>query len=69
MAALLHQAGYSLQANAKTTQGNQHSDRDAQFRHINTMEGCHRKTGDPVINVDTRRRNSSGTPPATKGGY
>ena len=35
VARLLHEAGYSLQANAKTLEGSQHPDRDAQFRYLN----------------------------------
>ena len=36
VASLLAAAGYSLQANAKTTEGTQHPDRDGQFRYINS---------------------------------
>lgn len=56
VARLLHEAGYSLQANAKTTEGRQHPDRDAQFEHINAMVRRYRKTGDPVISVDTKKK-------------
>lgn len=66
VAALLHQAGYSLQANAKTTEGNQHPDRDGQFGHINTMVGRYRKTGDPVISVDTKKKELVGETPGYK---
>ncbi len=63
VAALLHQAGYSLQANAKTTEGKQHPDRDAQFGHINTMVRRYLKTGDPVISVDTKKKELVGESP------
>ncbi len=66
VAALLHQAGYSLQANAKTTEGKQHPDRDGQFAHIHTMVGRYRKTGDPVISVDTKKKELIGQSPGYK---
>ena len=66
VAALLHQAGYSLQANAKTTEGKQHPDRDGQFEHINTMVRRYRKTGDPVISVDTKKKELVGESPGYK---
>ncbi|MGH9106649.1 MAG: ISAzo13 family transposase [Acidimicrobiales bacterium] len=56
VAQLLHQLGYSLQATAKTVEGAQHPDRDAQFRHID-QEATHRLTkGEPVISVDTKKK-------------
>jgi DDE family transposase len=66
VAALLHQAGYSLQANAKTTEGKQHPDRDGQFEHINTMVRRYRRTGDPVISVDTKKKELVGETPGYK---
>ena len=66
VARLLHEAGYSLQANAKTTEGNQHPDRDAQFEHINTMVRRYLKTGDPVISVDTKKKELVGESPGYK---
>jgi hypothetical protein len=66
VAALLHQAGYSLQANAKTTEGRQHPDRDGQFRHINMMVTRYRRTGDPVISVDTTKKELVGESPGYK---
>ena len=63
VARLLHEAGYSLQANTKTTEGNQHPDRDAQFEHINTMARRYLKTGDPVISVDTKKKELVGQSP------
>ena len=48
--------GFSLQANAKTLEGPQHPDRDAQFRYISEQARDHQDTGDPVISVDTKKK-------------
>ena len=56
VARLLRQAGYSLQGNAKTIEGKQHPDRDAQFRYINAQVGAFQAAGDPVISVDTKKK-------------
>ena len=53
---LLRQMGYSLQANAKTKEGPQHPDRDAQFRYLNQQVKRFRRSGDPVISVDTKKK-------------
>jgi len=53
---LLHEAGYSMQANAKTTEGAQHPDRDAQFAHLNARAAEHLAAGNPVISVDTKKK-------------
>jgi transposase len=53
---LLHQMGYSLQATAKTVEGAQHPDRDAQFRHINDLATTRLARGEPVISVDTKKK-------------
>jgi hypothetical protein len=53
---LLKKAGYSLQGNAKTVEGKQHPDRDAQFRYINTQVAAFQATGDPVISVDAKKK-------------
>jgi hypothetical protein len=53
---LLHQAGYSLQANAKTLEGSQHGDRDAQFRHIHDTCAAFVAAGDPVVSVDCKKK-------------
>jgi hypothetical protein len=53
---LLHQAGYSLQGNAKTVEGNQNPDRDGQFRHIHNTVAAYRATGDPVVSVDCKKK-------------
>jgi hypothetical protein len=56
VADLLHEMEYSLQANRKTMEGASHPDRDAQFEHINA-EVCGRMTaGQPVISVDTKKK-------------
>ncbi len=53
---LLHQLGYSLQANAKTREGRQHPDRDAQFGHLNATVAAATAVGEPVISVDTKKK-------------
>ena len=53
---LLHQAGYSLQANAKTLEGAQHPDRDAQFRHIHDRVAAAMTAGIPVVSVDCKKK-------------
>jgi len=53
---LLREEGFSLQGNAKTLEGKQHPDRDAQFRYISEQARDHQVTGDPVISVDTKKK-------------
>ena len=53
---LLHEAGYSLQANRKTRQGANHPDRNAQFEHINRRVRRQLKRGEPAISVDTKKK-------------
>ena len=53
---LLHRLGYSLQANAKVTEGRQHPDRDAQFGYLNDMAAAFISDGQPVISVDTKKK-------------
>jgi hypothetical protein len=53
---LLHEAGYSLQANAKTLEGNQNPDRDAQFQHIHDIAARFLSAGDPVVSVDCKKK-------------
>ena len=53
---LLHELGYSLQANRKTLEGSQHPDRDAQFEHITSQSRLFLGAGDPVISVDTKKK-------------
>jgi hypothetical protein len=57
---LLKQANYSLQANAKTIEGRQHPDRDAQFRYINDAVLAHQGDGQPVISVDAKKKEKIG---------
>jgi hypothetical protein len=54
--ALLHQAGYSLQANRKTREGASHPDRNAQFEYINSQVCRFQKRGQPAISVDTKKK-------------
>src|SRR6516165_5912077 len=53
---LLREEGFSLQGNAKTIEGAQHPDRDAQFRYISEQARAHQEAGDPVISVDTKKK-------------
>src|SRR5512142_120305 len=57
---LLRAEGFSLQGNAKTIEGKQHPDRDAQFRYINEQVKAHQGTADPVISVDTKKKELAG---------
>ena len=56
VADLLREEGFSLQANAKTIEGSRHPDRDARFRYLNEQAREHRDTGQPVISVDTKKK-------------
>jgi hypothetical protein len=56
VAGLLRQQGFSLQGNAKTIEGGQHVDRDAQFSYLNDQASQHLAAGDPVISVDTKKK-------------
>jgi hypothetical protein len=56
VAALLDDAGYSLQANRKTKEGKDHPDRDAQFEHINQKVRAFQQAGQPVISVDAKKK-------------
>src|SRR5262249_9380908 len=60
---LLRGAGFSLQATAKTLEGAQHPDRDAQFRYITEQVKDHQAGGEPVISVDTKKREQLGRLP------
>ncbi|MCX4400046.1 ISAzo13 family transposase (plasmid) [Streptomyces sp. NBC_00053] len=53
---LLREEGFSLQAGAKTIEGKQHPDRDAQFRYINERARQHIDAGQPVISVDAKKK-------------
>jgi hypothetical protein len=56
VANLLHSVGYSLQGTRKTLEGSQHPDRDDQFRYINALAKELLAAGDPVISVDTKKK-------------
>jgi len=56
VATMLKEAGYSLQANRKTREGNQHPDRNAQFAHINEQVVTFHRQRQPVISVDTKKK-------------
>jgi Rhodopirellula transposase DDE domain len=56
VARCLAEMGYTLQANVKTREGLQDPDRDAQFRYLNRQVKSFRRTGDPVISVDTKKK-------------
>jgi len=56
VAELLTQAGYSLQGNRKTREGTQHPDRNAQFEYINRQVKQFQSKGQPVISVDTKKK-------------
>jgi hypothetical protein len=56
VAGILRDEGFSLQGNAKTIEGRQHPDRDGQFRYINEQVKRHQATADPVVSVDTKKK-------------
>ena len=53
---LLHALGYRLQALRKTQEGSSHPDRNAQFEHINTTAAAFLQRQQPVISVDTKKK-------------
>jgi len=57
---LLHEQGFSTQANAKVTEGRRHPDRDAQFRYIAAQAREHLAAGQPVISVDAKKKEEVG---------
>jgi transposase len=59
VADLLHELGYSLQANRKTTEGAHHPDRNAQFEHLNGRVKWCLGRQQPVISVDTKKKDWS----------
>src|SRR5262252_1643302 len=56
VAQILHGLDYSLQGNRKTEEGEDHPDRDAQFRHINAAVKQYLRRAWPVISVDTKKK-------------
>jgi Rhodopirellula transposase DDE domain len=53
---MLHAAGFSLQGNSRTIEGSRHPDRDAQFRYISDAAKEFLAAGDPVISIDTKKK-------------
>jgi transposase len=53
---LLKQQGYTLQRTHKTLEGAQHPDRDGQFRYVNEQARSHLAAGQPVVSVDTKKK-------------
>ena len=60
VARMLVSLGFSLQGNAKVTEGNQHADRDAQFRYLAGQVAEHAGAGHPVVSVDAKKKNLVG---------
>jgi len=56
VAKLLRESGYSLQSNSKTKEGAQHPDRDGQFRYLNRVVEEALSRGEPVISVDSKKK-------------
>jgi hypothetical protein len=56
VADLLHGLHYSLQANVKTREGSSHPDRNAQFEYINALAKAFQKRSQPVISIDTKKK-------------
>ena len=61
VARCLRELGYSLQANVKTIEGKQHPDRDAQFRYLNDQVRRFVRRRDPVVSVDTKKKELVGS--------
>jgi hypothetical protein len=55
-ARLLREQGYRLQRTVKTLEGAQHADRDAPFRYLNEQAKVHLADGQPVVSVDTKKK-------------
>ena len=60
MPGLLEQAGYRRQVNRKNLEGSRHPDRNAQFEHINRRAAAFQAAGQPVISVDTKKKENVG---------
>ncbi len=60
VAKLLKKLGYSLQSNRKTTEGSSHKDRDAQFQYISEKVKDFPEKNQPVISVDTKKKEPIG---------
>ena len=57
---MLHAEGFSTQGNSRTAEGKRHPDRDAQFRYINDAAREFLAAGDPVISIDTKKKEKVG---------
>src|SRR3954447_20369617 len=68
VARLLRQTGYSLQANRKTREGGRHPDRNAQFEYLNDQVRRRQQRGQPVISVDTKKKELGGGFPQRRPG-
>lgn len=53
---LLHELGYSLQANRKTQEGGDHADRDRQFEYLNAQAAAFLAAGEPAVSVDAKKK-------------
>ncbi len=60
VARMLAEQGFSLQGNAKVTEGRRHEDRDAQFRYLNDQVAAHVAAGQPVVSVDAKKKENVG---------
>ena len=60
VATLLSESGFSLQGTAKVLEGASHPDRDAQFRYLNEQVAGHHAGGQPVVSVDSKKKESIG---------
>lgn len=60
---LLREQGFSLQISAKSLEGKQHPDRDAQFRYLNEQVKQHQAAGQPVISIDAKKKEQLGQLP------
>jgi len=61
VARMLASLGFSLQGNAKVTEGSQHADRDAQFRYLAGQVAEHADAGQPVVSVDAKKKELVGS--------
>ena len=57
---MLRAGGFSTQGNSRTIEGRRHPDRDAQFRYIDVAAKEYLAAGDPVISVDTKKKEQVG---------
>lgn len=59
----MKEQGFGLQASAKTLEGKQHPDREAQFRYLNEQVKEHQSAGQPVISIDAEKKEQLGRSP------